>query len=285
MALAKIPSVHPWLPPQRAADRLTFRPPSSSSLQLNADDPDQHASSSGNHRGPDPEDAELFGPGQWPALRAATADLCWLLDRGYAVLSSVELVGNRYRLARRQRIAVQRCACSSKAARSRSLRQVGPEHLRGQPLWLDGFNLLTGLEVALAGGVILRGRDGCLRDVAGVHARYRSVSETLPALILIGEMARAWGVSSCHWWLDRPISNSGRLQALILAVAAKHEWSWEAEVVFSPDKVLSETTQPVATSDSVILDRCQRWVNLLALILESRLPHAQIADLGSEFNR
>jgi len=34
------------------------------------------------HRGPAPMDARLFHAGQLPALRAAVADLCWLLDPG-----------------------------------------------------------------------------------------------------------------------------------------------------------------------------------------------------------
>ena len=262
--------------------RLTYQSRQSSSGSLKEGEPEAGTADTGSHRGPDPEDAELFGPGRWPGLRAATTDLCWLLDRGYAIASSVELVGNRYSLARRQRIAVRRCACSSAAAEGRRLRQVGVEQVRGQSIWLDGFNVLTGLEVALAGGVVLQGRDGCCRDVAGVHARYRTVAETIPALKLVGELTREWGVSSCRWWLDQPISNSGRLRAMILTVAADCGWAWEADMVFNPDKVLIDATQTVATSDSVILDRCRQWINLLRLIIECRIPQTRIVDFGSE---
>ena len=65
------------------------------------------------HRGPHPEDAELFATAAIPALRAAAADLTWLLDRGYAVSSSLKLVGDRHYLAVRQRVAVARCVCTS----------------------------------------------------------------------------------------------------------------------------------------------------------------------------
>ena len=63
------------------------------------------------HRGPAPMDERLFHARQLPTLRAAAADLCWLLDHGYASNSATELVGNRYNLASRQRMAVSRCAC------------------------------------------------------------------------------------------------------------------------------------------------------------------------------
>src|SRR4030095_317921 len=114
-----------------------------------------------SHRGAAPKDAKLFGPRQLPGLIAATRDLCWLLDRGYAVRSAVELVGNRYNLSARQRIAVSRCACSGPAAKRRQEIQLAPPAMSGRELWLDGYNVVTVLESALAGGVILLGRAGC----------------------------------------------------------------------------------------------------------------------------
>lgn len=78
---------------------------------------------------------------------------------------------------------------------------------QSKSVWLDGYNVLTLLDSALAGGIVLPGRDGCCRDIAGIHRRYRKINETLPALQLIGETAQAWGVSCCRWWLDQPVSN------------------------------------------------------------------------------
>ena len=123
-----------------------------------------------SHRGPAAGDKVLFGERQLPALRAAMHDLCWLLDHGYASNSSVELVGNRYNLSSRQRIAVSRCACTAEAARHRRQSQLRPQDLRGRELWLDGYNVLTLLESALSGGVVLLGRDSCCRDSRKVGA-------------------------------------------------------------------------------------------------------------------
>src|SRR6185295_4246057 len=106
------------------------------------------------HRGPGPKDEKLFGAAQLPALRAAMADLCWLLDRGYASRSAVELVGNRYSLTSRQRMAISRCACSVQEAQYRAKLRVEPEVLAGRQLWIDGYNVLTLLESALSGGIV-----------------------------------------------------------------------------------------------------------------------------------
>lgn len=233
------------------------------------------------HRGPAPQDERLFAARQLPALRTAAADLCWLLDHGYAARSALELVGNRHNLTSRQRMAVSRYACSREDARRREKLCVEPARLQGQELWLDGYNVLTLLESALAGGMVLLGRDGCCRDIAGIHRRYRKVNETIPALRLAGETASALGVSVCRWWLDQPVSNSGRLKTLIRETARNSGWKMEAELTFSPDHVLSHTDQIIATSDGVVLDHCRHWINLARLIIAQRIPQARLLDLSS----
>jgi hypothetical protein len=233
-----------------------------------------------SHRGPAPQDEKLFGARQLPALRAAAHDLCWLLDHGYAAHSATELVGNRHNLASRQRMAVSRCACSAAAAQHRRALQLKSAEVRGRELWLDGYNILTVLESALSGGVVLIGRDGCCRDIAGIHRRYRKVNETAPVLRLIGETVANWGVTGCRWWLDQPVSNSGRLKTFIGETAQAAGWNMPVELAFNPDRVLWESDQVIATSDSVVLDRCRQWVNLAREIIAQRIPQARLVDLS-----
>jgi hypothetical protein len=225
------------------------------------------------HRGLAPQDERLFAARQLPSLRAAATDLCWLLDRGYAPRSAVELVGNRHNLTSRQRMAVSRHACAREDVQRRQKLRVEPNRLQG--------NELTLLESALARGIVLLCRDGCCRDIAGIHRRYRTVNETVPALRLVGETAAALGVSRCRWWLDQPVSNSGRLKTLMLEAAANAGWNMDVELVFSPDHVLSHTGEIIATSDGIVLDHCQRWVNLARLIIADRLPQTRLLDLAS----
>jgi len=232
-----------------------------------------------SHRGAAPEDNELFEPRHWPAMRAALSDLIWLLERGYSSTSALELVGNHYELTRRQRLAVSRCAATTAQVSSRLQSRMSPEQLRGQNLWVDGFNVLMAIEVALSGGVLLLGCDGCYRDVAGVHGRYRRVTETLPALELIGRTLAECGVRECRWYLDSPVSNSGRLKTILRQIAGRNGWNWEVELVFSPDKILAESKEIVATADSAILDRCQRWVNLAGLVLQRQPTPARVVEL------
>src|SRR5262245_38244 len=186
------------------------------------------------HRGAHPEDRKLFGDDQLPRLRAAVQELSWLLTRDYAMKGAVKLVGDRHTLTDRQRLAVSRAACSDQSLRRRAATQMRSAQLRGAELMIDGFNLIISLEAALSGGVLLRCRDGCFRDLSSVHGSYRSVEETGAAIQLIGKSLAASEPKSVAWLLDRPISNSGRLAKLIREVAARNHWPWTVETAFNP---------------------------------------------------
>ena len=181
-------------------------------------------------------------------LRAAAADFCWLLDRGYPHDSTLKLVGDRYDLLARQRTAVSRCCCSRSQAAERQSRQLGGEQLRGAALWIDGYNVLTTIEAALAGGVILAGRDGAYRDMASMHGTYRRVAETLPALEVLGRTLAEAGPAQCRWLLDGPVSNSGRLRSVIQQRAARGGWAWTVELSADPDSVLVRGPNDLAGS-------------------------------------
>lgn len=233
------------------------------------------------HRGPHPEDQQLFAADKLPSLRQATSDLSWLLTRGYASPSALKIVGDRYSLTARQRVAVARCACGDDGLTRRQKSQVPMADLGSRELWIDGYNVLTTIEAALSGGVVLHARDGSYRDMASMHGTYRKVQETVPAIGLLGEFMAQCHVAGCRWLLDQPVSNSGRLKAMLLEIAAAHSWNWQAEVVADPDPELMRSEHTVATADSQVLDRVPHWFNLARLVIDARIPGAWIVDLAT----
>lgn len=228
------------------------------------------------HRGPHPADAGLFGEQQRNALAAAVGDLSWLMSRGYANPSALKLVGDRYQLTERQRTAVIRSSCADASIGARHAGRVEAGQLAGRTLDIDGFNLLTSIEAALAGGVILAGRDGCYRDMASMHGSYRKVEETRPAIELIGRFLESLQPAACRWYFDRPVSNSGRISQLIREFAAEHQWPWEAQIVDDPDVLLRESSNIVVTADSAILDAGPAWFNLAREVIEQSVPDAHV---------
>ncbi len=235
-----------------------------------------------NHRGAHPEDQRLWTPKSLPMIRSAVKDLSWLLSHGYAAKSSLKLVGDRYGLEARQREAVSRCACADERRDARLSRQLQPFEVRGQDLIIDGFNVITTTEVALSGGVVLEGRDGCLRDIAGIHGTYHQVEETTPALRLLGGLLSELQVASCCWLLDQPVSNSGRLRQQLLEMSDQHQWGYQADLLFDPDKAIIQSSRVAVSSDSGVLDACGLWFNLVRHLVESKISQAWVVSLGNE---
>lgn len=233
------------------------------------------------HRGPHPEDTGLFGsPDRVHTLRQAAGDLAWLLGRQYAPGAALTLVGNHYQLHARQRQALARAVAAPAVARARRQRQVAAAALVGQPVAVDGFNQLITVEVALAGGLLLRGQDGALRDLASVYGTYRTMMDTPRGLEALGTVLAARHPQAVWLVLDAPVSNAGRLAQQMRALAATHGWPWHVELVPNADAVLRQTSAIVATSDSGILDAPVRWYDLATAVVADAVPAAWYLDLN-----
>jgi hypothetical protein len=229
------------------------------------------------HRGPHPLDEKLFAPDKLSILREAVGDYAWLLGRGYAAKSALDLVGNRYSLHERQRKVVMRATCSPQAQKQRAESEINS--LENQIIWLDGYNILTTIEAALSGGLIVCSVDNCYRDIASLHGTFRSVEETIPAIEIVGLILQKQGAQGAVLLLDSPVSNSGRLKTMLHEIAVRHNWNWNVELVFSPDAALKQTDKVIATADGVILDSCKQWFNLARHATDESVPQAWIIDL------
>jgi hypothetical protein len=233
-----------------------------------------------SHRGPHPRDKAAFTAETIPILQRAVAELSWLRSRGYAAGSALQLVGDRHQLITRQRMALQRCAAADDAVRRRRQRQLDIAALRDETVDVDGYNVLLTVEAALSGGLVLLARDGVYRDLTALSNHYKRVDTTRPALTSIGRLLFDAGARGVRWLLDRPISNSARLARLIDELAAELAFPWSVELVASPDRILRDSADIVATADSAILDRCGRWFNLARATVDSNVSEPWIVDLS-----
>jgi hypothetical protein len=232
------------------------------------------------HRGAHPQDRKLFAAEQVPMLRNATSELSWLLTRGYSIKGALKLVGDRYTLTDRQRLAMSRAACSDQSKERRARTLISTGDVAAKDLIVDGFNLLITVEAALSGGLLMICRDGCIRDVSSVHGSYRSVDETERAITLIGEAIETLQPTSVRWVLDRPISNSGRLAKRIRDAALRERWNWTVEVVFNPDAEISTSRRIVISSDSHVLDESAAWLNFSRFLIDKQLDQSWLIDLS-----
>ena len=128
--------------------------------------------------------------------------------------------------------------------------------------------------------MVIHCRDGTYRDIAGVHGTYRRVAETAPALDRLSSRIDDLRAGPVRWLFDRPVSNSGRIRALVLEIAAKSGAEWTVDLVDSPDPILKVATVPIATADSAILDAGPRWFNLAREVIEAIGGLERVVDLS-----
>lgn len=228
------------------------------------------------HRGAHPDDARLFSSEQLPRLRAAAEEVAWLAGRGWPKEAAITAVGSHHQLERRQRIALSRSVCSELQRARRLAHALRPDAVAGRALTVDGWNLLITLEVALAGGPLLVGFDGALRDLAGLRGSYHPVAETKAALELVGAHLAALRPSSARFLFDAPVSNSGRVRARLEEAARRWPFHVDAELVPNADPLLDEGA---VTADAAVLDRCASWISLGRWIVDERVPRAWLVRL------
>lgn len=226
-------------------------------------------------RGFYPKDKSFFSEDSIINLGIAQEEIQWLLDRNYKIDTVINFVGNHYLLSSRQRLALRRATAMSIQYKKRKSSLLSLEDAKQKCIFIDGFNLIITLEVALSGNVLILGKDGVLRDLAGLRGTYRLIDKTKLALDFIGMALNELNVPQVKFFLDEPVSNSGRLKNEIL----NHSKTWniftEVELVRNPDPILSNMER-VVTSDSVILDNCKSWFNLSRKIVQDYVKDAWI---------
>jgi hypothetical protein len=216
-----------------------------------------------------PVDTVLFSTEQHPTLREAAGHLSWLLERGYSPGAALKLVGDRFTLHARQRKALMRGVCAPQIALQR---QAQRSAVAGADVMVDGFNVIVTVETAMVGGLLVRGLDGLLRDLAGMHGRYRDVDQTRAAIALLAGALQ--GASRVRWVLDRPVSNSGRLAGMLREAGFD-----DVTLTDLADRTLAESGAMVATADGPLLDRAAGGVDIVSPVVAA-LPQAWVVSLS-----
>ena len=229
-------------------------------------------------RGYHPVDEREFSDAVLPLLQEAQRDIVYLLNRDYEMEPVVRFVGDRRQFSARQRMALTRASCLSAAQQGRQAREWKGD-LQGQTVYIDGFNLIIALESALAPrSSLMRCMDGTLRDLCGLRGNYRIIESTLVSIEWMAQALQALGAGRAVFYLDAPVSNSGRLKLAILEGMEAVAVETEVALVPNADACLWDK-DCVVTSDSVILDRCPSWLNLARYIVAERLPTRRLLPL------
>ena len=212
-------------------------------------------------RGFVPEDEKNFSPSALETFRTASGHIGYLINNGYDLKQASVFVGNHFLLSERQRLAITRSLATKDQLKNRGEKEKAD--LAAGEAWIDGFNTIITLEVLLSDSVLFRCMDGTIRDLAALRGTYRIIPETTDAIRMLLDMLRELHARTAHILLDEPVSNSGRLKALIAGIGEQYQFPLDIQILKNVDRELYDK-ENVISSDSIILDHCKSWVNLAA---------------------
>ena len=231
-------------------------------------------------RGYVPTDEKEFKNQNLYKLYKASDDLLYLLNRGYKIKGASTFVGNHYLLSERQRLALVRGISKYDDVIKRKAKEI--TNLSNiEVVHIYGFNTIITLEVALSNSLIIKSMDETIRDLAGLRGTYSVIDKTEVAIKLIGEFLLEHKIKKAIFYLDRPVSNSGRLKMKILEMFEGLELQIEVENIDNVDSVL-KSKENVVSSDAIILDNCISWVNLNRNIIEEKLSNENCIDFSKK---
>ena len=227
-------------------------------------------------RGFVPTDERDFGDKSIPTLRKAAEEVYYLLCRDYPVTSTTKFVGNHYLLSERQRLALARTVSAEENVRSRKSREASD--ISGETLYIDGFNVIISLEIAYSNSMLFQCMDGTIRDLAGLRGTYRLIPQTDSAITALLQTLEELQVQKAVIYLDKPVSNSGRLKQRIYELAESIPFELEV-LIEDPVDALLKTKPLITSADAIILDNCDRWFNLVKCVIEKRIGRYDYIDI------
>jgi hypothetical protein len=212
-------------------------------------------------------------------LQRAASDLRYLLERNYPRKAALVLVGNRYQLRSDQRHLLHRGVFSGADSAFRRQRKVPIAAVKGEDLAIDGYNVVITIEAGLAGHPLILADDGFVRDISGVSRNFRKSPRTEQTLQWICETLKKIKPRRVLLLFDAPISKSGRLAEEVRAQLKETGIRGDALAIAVPEHVLIGFPGIVATSDTAIIDRSRRVVDLAGLIIRRKIPSTSILRL------
>lgn len=212
-------------------------------------------------------------------LKEAAADLRSLLARGYPRSASLALVGNRYRLDHTARQLLHRGVFGPSAAQARRAKLRRLRDVSGQPLGVDGHNVLITVECAWRGLPLVAADDGFIRDVGQISRVFKPSLDTSRALHLLAEYLTSQQAGPLSVFYDAPLSYSGELARWTIKIWSDWGLTVEAVAVPVPEGELVGFPGPICTSDTALIEAHLEVVDLAGELIRQD-PPCQIIDLS-----
>jgi len=203
-----------------------------------------------------------------PEPGKAVTDIRYLLDRGYPGKGAITFVCNHYRLDIQWRYVFTRVVFGRDTINRRREKTVKCEDMEGEVVWVDGYNVLIGVESALKGEPVYLCDDGFLRDTRGVFRNYRCSELTEMAMDEILEVLTVFVPFQVEFLFDSQISKSKEMARWLENKLKYVGLTGCARTSRHVDHDLKQSNGIIATADGSIIDEVAKAVNIQACVLE-----------------
>ncbi|MGQ9921233.1 MAG: DUF5616 domain-containing protein [Desulfobacca sp.] len=139
--------------------------------------------------------------------------------------------------------------------------------LRGQPLALDGHNVVITLESARRCLPLVAADDGFIRDIGRLSRAYRPSTLTTAVLQEIARYLARHAIGPLTIYYDAPMSRSGELAALTCSIIAAFGLAGSAQAVPVPEPLLLASDGVIASSDTDLIDKCSQVIDIAGEII------------------
>lgn len=203
-------------------------------------------------------------------FREAVKDYRYLIKREYPRKATLKIIGDRYRLNRVQRTILYRGVYCNELSKRRKKRLTGS--IKAGELYIDCYNVVLTITNYMLGIPLYIGTDNLLRDAAESHGKAIDDNFFQKALKLLLDFCEEHKVGEVYFFIDSPVSHSGKLARQIREDLANRGLKGDALTVKSADYELIKVKKGViATSDSIIIDKAEvETVDLARLVLKKR---------------
>lgn len=203
-------------------------------------------------------------------LEKAAEEFRYLLNRGYNREVALNFVVSHHRLDKTHKLILLRSVFSDKEVEERRRKTASFEELRGKSLSVDGYNVLIVLETMLKNGLLVEGDDGYIRDISGVHGKYKVTGLTTKALNILLEELKEARPRVVLMFFDRPVSKSGELAGAARQLMEKHGIVGDSLTAGQTDNAVISAGEIALTSDSVILQKAKECFDVAGHIVKKK---------------
>jgi len=202
----------------------------------------------------------------------AAKDYNYLLSRNYKRKIALNFVSQHYGLTLSEKMFLLRAVFSEKVVRERRRKTIEIKRIYDNILYIDGFNVLITIMVALIGGCLFLCQDDFIRDLYSLERKIKITKHMYISLEILLEVLMNLKPRKVIFIFDSPVSYSGEFAKYVRNRIKSYHIKGNALTALKTDVELSNKHGIIASSDSLVIDKAKKIVDLAGFIVKYMAP-------------